>query len=568
MKKLLLFLIVILAIVSSVQGLALTFQNAADFSEQVQCIEGTNCIWSHNTTGGNSVIANNGQGGYPILISQTGLPMTYAAATISTNNAPNVLFYDSTKTRQGSGMCYCDHTVIHDALPYRCEVIITAGRATVYANGVDVGSINGNYCPNTVMSTNPFYIGFGMSADDVVWGNTEAKYIFGMPENGYFLMKDILNPASSGFYRVNQTNPNGSPTLINSLNFTSTYGKPNNLSETVVFTGAGQTPLSYTTTGNSSAGTIYWDLLTFFNSNAPYGLYRTEINPQPNSPSFATSAWLPYIGSGANIQFDKTSYTVGETATITVTMSDSYYQATSNRNVTIQDVYGTNVFTDTGLSFTQLQTGEWQAVTTYTWDGEEVEEGAYYGLLYANIISNNNVVLMGYTVVSLSSTLVIDGFVKDAQTTNGISGAIINITQGIDTDSITSGVDGNYTSLADFSASSYTTLTAGATGYENYSTSFLPVGIGAIHLNLSLMPISPTYTGIALGGLVRTPPYNQTVDSATVLVANGSYSYTVTTNSAGFYIINDLPNNLVFDIWSHKTGFSNSTIYKLLVVGS
>ena len=381
-------------------------------------------------------------------------------------------------------------------------------------------------------------------------------------------MKDILNPAASGFYRVNQTNPNGSPTLITSTTFTSTFGKNSNTSETVVLSSpTGGSGLTYST-GTAYAGEIQWNLTQFFSqSTTGYGLYRTDINPQTDSPGFATSDWIPYVGSGANIQFDKNSYAVGETATLTVTISDAYYTVVTSPHVVIQDIFGTEVVDDTTITFTQIGGGDWVGTSTYTWTDDN-DEGVYFGLIYATYSGSD--VLMNYDTADLNSNLIVSGYVFNAETAAVISGATVNVTQGSTTDSLTTAADGNYSSTSAFTANAPTTIVASKTGYETYQHVFTPLYAGSIQINLTLMPTSPTYTGIALGGIARTPPYNRTINSATVYIQNATdgHNYTATTNAAGYYIQNYMAGaSHWFDVWGTKTGFSNSSIYQKLVIG-
>jgi hypothetical protein len=572
MNRYLLLLVALLVMVVGVQGLALDFQNPTDFSAQAACVYTHSCGWSYNTTGGNSYISMAQQYnlGSAYVLSQTALPMTYAAATSVINPSCGeltVYLFDGSYVSLGSA------TATGVITGSRVEMKMIGGDAHIFVDGVDNITISS-------VSPNPSYVAWGTTGsayggncgliksdavDDIVWGSTESRYIFGMPENGYFLQKDILNPAASGFYRVNQTDPNGSPTLINSNTFTSTFGKNSGTNETVTLhSPSGGMGLSYDT-GTAYAGTIYWNLTQFFSqSTTGYGLYQTDINPQTDSPGFATSDWIPYIGTGANIQFDKNSYAVGETATLTVTISDAYYDVVTSPHVVIQDIFGTEVQDDTTIVFTQQMSGDWTGTSTYTWQTGD-DEGVYFGLIYATYSGDE--VLMNYDTADLSSNLIVNGYVKDAETTNVISGASVNVTQGSTTDALTSAADGNYTTTSAFSATA-TSIVASATGYETYQTAFTPLAAGSIEINITLMPTSPTFTGIALGGIARTPPFNRTIDSATITISNTSTgTLTATTNSAGYYIRNNMPNNYIWNIVGSKSGFANSTIYQKLVVG-
>jgi hypothetical protein len=559
MKAYLLFGVAMLALVSVASaGWSLDFQNSPDFSEHVQCVEGaTTCGWTQNASGGNSYLTISG----PMMVSKDPLHMSYAACTNYLTNQLNVIMYDADLQRMGSENMYCDYSIVGPGhFPTRCEFKLEGNIPKVYVDGI-LHSTGAELTGET-----PSYVGFGGGyIDDVIWGDSESRYIFGMPENGYFLMKDILNPSSSGFYRVNLTDPNGTPDLISAYNFTSTFSKNSGNNETVFLTGNGITAQTYYT-GTEYTGKIYWDLQTFFaDPNVPYGLYRTEISPQLNSSGYATSDWLPYIGSGATIEFDKNSYAVGETATMSVVVSDGYYDtSTYYYHVVIQDMFGTEV-SDQPITFSVFS--PYVGSVDYTWTDDE-DEGVYFGLIYARRLSDDAELLMNYDSADLTSTLVISGYVKDAETADVIPNATVNVTQGITTDSSTTGVSGNYTTTSQFTANAPTTIFANMSGYENYTTTFTPLLAGSLEINLTLMPLSPTYSGIALGGIARTPPYNRTIESATITIQNGSNTYTVTTNAAGYYINNEMSNGSVWDIWGAKSGFSNSSIYQKLVVGS
>ena len=555
----------------------LDFQNVGDFSAQVTGVQ-TACsalTWTQSATGGNSYFytrADTNWGTeYSYVISQTALPMLYSATTIfgGSLSGTSVALYDSSMTSMG---------VITDGLPgvgSRMEMKMIGGSAYLYDDGVEVSHTG-------ALAVNPSYVGWGVQSntgcgwarcsspcgayvayvDDVIYGSSQPlldtapdKYIFGMPETGYFLMKDILNPAASGFYRSNGT---GLPVLINSNSFTSTFGKGSGTNESITLSsptgGVAQTQYS----GTAYAGTITWNLTDFFNSGANYGLYQTDM-----TNAFLPSDWIPYVANGASIDFDKSSYAVGEEAVLTVVVSDSYYNTlTYSYHVVIQDIWGTAI-SDQPITFSASpHTG----TVTYTWVDTN-NEGAYYGIIYAHRLSDHVDLMMDYDVADLSSNLIVNGFVKDAETTSGISGATVNITQGITLNTVTSGVDGNYTSTATFVASQPTTLAAAKTGYESYSHVFTPAYAGSIPINITLMPTTPTFSGVALGGIARTPPYHRTIDSATITITNANATYTATTNSAGYYIKNNMRANEWWNIVGSKTGFGNSTTYNKLVVG-
>ena len=564
MKRYLLLLLVAISLIGIVSaGVNLDFQQPEDFALQIQRAMwvgsgGGVFVWVENASGGNSYF-----GGYAAQTDDTAAPMTYAAATCPvSSDVIGVELADESKTVRASF-----HSIgIHQW--DRIEMKMIGGRAYILVDGVESGY-------SGILAENPTYVTWtGNYFDDTIWGSNVPRYIFGMPDQGYytgkqyFIMRDIMNPAASGFYRRNTTDPNGDPSLISSFSFVSTFGKNNGDNETVTFSSPnGGTQLIYNT-GTRYAGIIYWNLTDFFDRDPRYGLYQTTIEDQINSDGFAVSEWIPYIASGASIEFDKNSYAVGETATLSVGISDSYYDTDIYAyHVVIQDIYGTEKY-DEPISFSTLS--PYVGSAQYTWaDGDD--EGVYFGLIYAKRISDDEELLMNYDTADLNSNLVVTGYVKDAETTNVIVNATVNVTQGVASESLSSGSDGLYTTTAAFLANMPTTITASKTGYETYTHVFTPLYAGAIQINLTLMPTNPTYTGIALGGIARTPPYNRTIDSATVYITNASdgHSYTATTNSVGYYIQNDMAGTSHwFDIWGSRIGFSNSSIYQKLVFGS
>jgi len=252
---------------------------------------------------------------------------------------------------------------------------------------------------------------------------------------------------------------------------------------------------------------------------------------------------------------------------LTVIISDSYYDtSTYAYHVVIQDIYGTEVY-DEPISFSAFS--PYTGTATHQWS-EDGDEGVYYGLIYATRLSDDVELLMNYDTADLNSLLVIDGYVFDAETELVISGATVNVTQGVTTDSITTPADGNYTTTSTFVANAPTTIFASAAGYDDYQHVFTPLRAGVIEINITLMPTNPAHYGIALGGLARSPPYNRTINNALITIQNAtapSGNYTVLTNSVGYYIKDYMPNNYWWNIWGSKSGFSDSPIYQKLVIG-
>jgi hypothetical protein len=565
MKRIIFTLVCIALIVGAAQATKLTFQQSSDFSQQIVC-GGGNCQWVHNASGGNSYVTAQGGTNY-IRNSPPPMPMTYSAVTMETD-WDVVNLYDSSMTPMWaytvagtSGSCY------------RIEMYMVGGQAYIYRDGTLIQT-------SSILPQNPSYVGWsssgntvcnnvpgisGAGLDDMVFGTTESRYVFGMPESGYFIMKDLINPGASGFYRVNQTNPTGPPDLITSNVFSTSFGKNSGTNETVVLTSpTGGTQLTYST-GGTYWGQIAWNLTSFFNT-APYGLYYTTINPQLNSPGYSVSSYIPYIGNGASISFDANQYAPEKVATLTAIVSDSYYNTTAySYHMVITD---SSMTTKTDQPVVLTSASPHTGNITYTFQATD-PDGLYYGEIFATKKSDGSDVLMNYATTSLTSILTVDGYIFNAQTAAIIPNVTVNITQGASTDTNLSSLAGFYSSSSGFTANAPTTINASKVGYESYQTMFTPQYGGELMINITLMPSNPAYSGVALGGIARYLPYNRTIDGATITVNNTpAGNFIVTTNSVGYYVINDMPANYVWNVWGSKSpGFKNSTVYQKLVAG-
>jgi hypothetical protein len=542
-----------------------TYQQPEDFMEKLGCVG--NCTWYENPNGGNSYMQLEIENGHCITWTD-GYPMIYTAATIKKQWAwgcgitpYEAGFVYSLPYPYDVNPRYMQTSYVND----RVEVNISDGYIRAYSNGVLGGTIG-----SAPISTTPSYLCIGGWLDDIVWSDesTGSRYIFGMPDQGYwtgkqyFLMKDPFNPSANGFYRVNTTVAGGAPTKISATAFTSTFGKNNGVNENVVLMKQGGSAYQTSATGSAFAGEISWDLTSFFASNAPYGLYVTTIAGQD-----VVSDPIPYVMVGNNdisVLFDKDAYVAGETATLSTSVSDAYFnQSQYTYRLVIMSIYGTEVV-NTTPTFSGASVHN--ASTTYIWDTEDSDE-IYYGLLYA--ANSTQSMLLNYDTCTVKNDLSINGYVFDAETEQVIPGAKVNISQGGIKNNLTTGTDGFYITTAEFVSDSLMTLSAGKTGYETYGHSFTPLYDGSIQINLTLMPDDPVHSGIALGGIAREPPYNRTISGATVTILNGTTEYIATTNSVGYYIQNNMPNNNWWNIWGSKIpGYDNSSIYFKLVFGS
>lgn len=559
MKRLLLTVLVCLLLAAPVSALSLTFQDSSEFGAYVTCTgtAGGSCTWTQSATGGNNYIRVTGSptpfsGGYYYLRNLDSSTTTYAAATstyIGGGGNPRIELYNSAL---GSLYAYGGT----GPGTQRWEMKMVGGRADIYVDGKFVAR-------SGVLAQNPSYIGWGTTTtnhygeciwDDFVYGTTENREIVGSPEQGYYLKKDLTNPAANGFY-------DSADNLISSYNMTTTWGVGDtNTSRTIILKewASGDTVWTYTTTAGTMAGSIAWPLqeAIFNNPNADYGYYITTI-----SGSGEYSTVIPYVAYGATVTFNQDSYSRGDTATITWNvMSGGYWDTgTYGYRLDVMDVYG-NVVSTTPVT---TQAG---SITATFADDDSL--GVYYAVLIATPLAGGDDIWMNYDYCDLTGYLVFTGYVNNAENATPIA-AHINITQSTGISYSTSTPDGNYTTNTAFYSSSLTVFNVTSTGYWPYHFAITPIAAKTISLNFTLASLTPSFTGIALGGITNDTVYGRPVADATVTVVNATHaeSYSVQTNNAGYYLLDEsdgvfLTIDRCYHVTATKSGYSASTYLK------
>jgi hypothetical protein len=479
--------------------------------------------------------------------------MTYSAATYygaSAGAISSVALYDANKNMIWDGGQQYGSTSGN-----RSEVKIVGGIASLYNNGILVSS-------SGVLNANPSYIGWGRYAnfvgspygvwDDIVWGDTENKNIFGAPATGCYLVKDLLNPSSSGLY-------NAAETLVSSNNMTTTWGVgDNNSPHTILLQnyGTAYNAGTYATTNGYQAGTIPWALndQIFLNPGAEYGLYVTTI-----SGTSEYSQPIPYIVSGATLSWSPTTISQGSTGVITYAISGGGYwdQSTYSYSMVTKSVYGTVMNTQTIP--TQTGTISVPITTAFT-------PGVYYAEITATKISDGTVNVMNVAYMSVTAYLAMTGYVMNEETGVTISAANMNVTQGLQTQTVTSGFDGNWSSNNGWASGSTITINTTAAGFKQNIHSFTPLTAAAVALNISMTPTTSTYSGVSIGGVVTDSQYGNPIVGASYNVQNGTTT-TALTNIAGFARVDGLVNGKLYSVWSNKVGYGNSSTVNIIAVG-
>lgn len=452
-----------------------------------------------------------------------------------------------------------------DSSNTRIEMKMIGGSAYIYKNGVEDQH-------TVALSQNPSYVEIGnlhtggwggyshtVTMDDLIWGSDGSKYTFGMPaENEFYIKKDLLNPSASGFYFANGT-------LISSFLFYTTYSKATGDNETIGFENYADT-VSYQTqyTGSLYSATKTWNITAFLERNPPYGLYQAIIRPQsPATPFVGGSSLLAYISGGATVTWDREKYSANDVATISYVISPAYFvPATYTYTGKILDIYGTEYKSEPITS----ATGSF----TSTLDAEEYDPGYYFAEIIATPTAGGSGIVMNYDTAEIVNYLTIVGYVLDAATGSPLTKANITITQSSLVSRLTSGYDGNYTTVGTTFYPDYALwVNTSAISFDSDNHTWRPLIAKTYNLNISMIRNYPYPTSnVTIGGIIYEMPYYTPLANANGVAINTSYgSCTATTNLAGFYRCGNLEVNKYYDVWGWMTGYVNSTVYSRFVTG-
>ena len=544
-------------------GLSLTFQESSDYADHISTdirftgsgfyVKGY-VYYIQATNVGNSYMDSQGTRNtdgepYAYIRNNESFAMTYSAASWLSGNKPTrVQLYDIS----GSSLGVFDIPIT--TFPSRIEIKAVGSTFHAYHDGVEVGT------PITP-ATNPYRIGYSQYTnsngvfdcmfDDMIWGE-ENHYIIGIPRSNFFIKKDIFNPSNSGLAYIS----NG--TVVSTTNLPFTWAKDNGNNETIQLVNY-MTGVVYGTiyTGTAYSGSGNFDIQnSLINSDAPGGFYAITI---PGSGYY--SSLMIFQALGANVAFDRDTYSTEDMANIDYSfVGGSYWNTTAyTYQVAVFDVFGH--FTNTSI-FTSSGSVQHQFLSTDT-------PGVWYAAIIATPKTSGNEIWMGYDTATLAAVVSFIGKVYDAQTELVISGANVSFVQGTTAVNTLSASDGNYTASPFYTGSSIT-VNATMSGYQQHLYTFTPYMEKTVNLTIALLPITPSTSGLGIGGLDLDTTYGNPIPGALVELrnsTNGDYCYKIT-NSVGFYLSDEstcvLITHQLYDVWSSKASYANSTIYQVI----
>jgi hypothetical protein len=546
-------LLICLLIVSP--ALAVTTATLQDIGSEVYVVGGGAVI--RNMTGGNTYIKEQGTW----ATNAVGEQMQYAGATCMAGewqegvDTISVKLYDSAFTQLDYKYVARSATTS----PARIEVKISGGTAHYYNNGIEITNTSG-------LSINPTYIGFGSGIaasywDDFQWGVDAGgkANVIGVPASNLFIVKDMINPAASGLAHI------GNGTVVQANAFPITFGQGGNAIPPDAFPNANINLVNYATgavysseqTQGYQSGVRNIPLAALFASSAPSGLYAVTIQGtgQYSEPFF-------YGSTGSSVAFDKDSYSSGDSASVSYSVSAGYWDtATYSYSLVVQDVFGNIIQTFPATTQTGTKSFSWTTSNPH---------GVYYALLKATKISDGVVTGIGFDSCDLTGYISFAGYANNAEDATVLTGVDIRIGQGAIWSNSTSTASGYTTSGIGFLTGSLTQINATRAGYEQYTYSFTPLAAKTIPLNITMKKIPLTISGIAIEGVVRDRQYGRPIPSVSVNVYNNSLveNYVVVTNNAGYYIKPSLTLNAIYLVNGSRSGYATTIPVSLAVTGS
>jgi hypothetical protein len=436
----------------------------------------------------------------------------------------------------------------------RYEVKIIGGTPTYYKDGVVVGT-------TSVIVTNPqlLYLDIGTAWDNIVVGETDHHITGSLPTN-WSIQRDLIDPSATGVYAWNPATSKW--VLKNSYYFYVDADKEFLNPETLSIRHIGGTVINATTL-IPNRNVVQYSVADFLatstavGTTVPDGQYSLSWDSTSPPNWFADTFWV--ISNGGTVAWGQDRYTQESTATITYAMSTGYFvPATYTYALVVQDMYGE---IKTTIPVNQ-QTGS----TTVTLNSATYPAMVYNVLLQATKISDSTTYIMNYDSMEITGYVGLAGYVMNAENTTLLSGVSINVTQGTTSLIATSGPGGLWNSSGNWLTGSPLNIFATHAGYENYTNTFTPAIAKTLNITIPMMPINKTCVGVCLAGIVNESVYGNPVSGATVYSRNVTTDSTVT-NMAGYYRFDNLISGNIYDVWSSKTGYSNSTVVPKLVVG-
>jgi len=573
---LLFVLIAVLMLIHPIDGYVYTFQNASEVDDWEPHVV-TRFYQTSYTYNENKAIFIDIQDSAPLGPKYIRLkhlfPTNYWACTFlyyttgHTSSQLSFYLFDINKNLiRETNFAYTGSTAAYT----RFEFVRSGSTLYVYKNGVLLMT-------DSIGTTVPYYFGFGsysnwpsppdLCYDNIVAGTNEEHNVISCPPQSWFVAKDIFDSGFSGLYSA--------PLVQESTNAMRCSYATDDGNATVVVEHVGTgTQVYKTNITNSYAGILTFNLTEIlFNSGAPYGQYRVQIGGSTASDTF----WYKAIAtSGTSVQWDKTQYAKGETATVTFSIAESNWD-TDDYTYRIE-IWDENTEQKTSTLITSRPVG---ATKTYSIDVGTTfpQTGTYYAVLTATDKSSGTEYLLvyddAYIMLPGSGEVWVQGETYDATTNSTLSSCTVTATQlGVD-QTTTSNATGWYEITTGLVTDWSLGVNASKSGYVGYKMDFTPVIEGVYRVDVPLVPAGgpePGYSsnattayynssvdGTAIGGLCWQGPYWTLSEGCNITITGDGWETSCTTGAGGWYQCNNLPSGGPCTLSCSKAGYTTYT---------
>lgn len=376
-----------------------------------------------------------------------------------------------------------------------------------------------------------------------------------------YIKKDLFNQYDKGLYRNNS--------LVNSNTFYFEYrlpawlnnNTPRHLDMINTETGV-QYERCWTTTLSSynynPSGGINWAYFhvgSLTDSGAPYGQYSIKITDSSSSEVITAEGepfW--YISGGASVLWSKKRYVTTEEASVSWTVSDPYWQPDNyNYYLHITKADGTVKLQPPATITSKI--GIYNVTDTSGYDAGDY--WAYLGMIPKAGSSNESITAYDFT--EFVREVDVEGYTLDAYNKIVLPSTAVGIYSADAWHNTTSDASTAYYTLRNLTVGN-NTVQATKTNYQTNNYLFRPPSYGFYRMNISMLPnFIPNNTAIV--GVTVVDWDHNAVPDATVKVWNGTWSTTTTSDSWGYYIVDNLAGGEQYSVNGSKARYLDSVTY-------
>jgi len=365
--------------------------------------------------------------------------------------------------------------------------------------------------------------------DDITMNSAYTNIITTIPEGS----RIVIDPEGIDPNQI----IDASGTQLSTTSIHSTYGFSPTMSGTSVSTeymGGGTIQTDDISTSEKDAGIITVPLSAFTET----GFYSHKLY---HGDSLMDTAYFQVVAGLSDVTFDKTSYTVGDTATVSWDLD--------NPDLSSQTYKGELYNLQTGTITTWDITSD-IGTKDITLDSATCEGGDYFAIV--KLIDGTDEYWVGYDAAKVTECVTITGNAYNLETGAPLEGVTYEFTQLDNTISGTTGTGGAYTATP-FVVDNEITTTATLEGYSFQSLKFTPLVAKTYNIDLYLMPDEIAHTNTTVAGMVHDN-LQQPVPDATVNLD----ALTTTASNTGYYIFSDIPAG-THNLTSEKDGWTASS---------